>query len=175
MLEEFIEFLNHQKIRGKLYHFTDAENLASVRQHGLVSKQFATNNDIEISRYGGNDHSHTADRIKGLYDYVNLCFCRDHPMEYRARMEGRIEKTRFLAVKPEILRTPGVKVTLDVANKSGVPLLEIEDAIEHIDYEVIYTRTDWTDSEIKQRLQQARKCEILVPTRVPLEYIVEGL
>ena len=40
-----------------------------------------------------------------------------------------------------------------------------------IDYQVLYTWTDWNDAAIKQRLQQAEKCEILVPKYVPLDLI----
>ncbi len=40
-----------------------------------------------------------------------------------------------------------------------------------IDYEVLYTRTNWLDPAIKQRLDQAEKCEVLVPSRIPLDWI----
>jgi hypothetical protein len=40
-----------------------------------------------------------------------------------------------------------------------------------IDYEVLYTRTDWRDPVIQQRLAQAERCEILVPRFIPLELI----
>ncbi len=40
-----------------------------------------------------------------------------------------------------------------------------------IDHEVLYTRTDWRDPAIQQRLSQAEKCEILVPGFIPLELI----
>jgi ssDNA thymidine ADP-ribosyltransferase, DarT len=130
---------------------------------------------LRIEHPGGNEHSHEADRIKGLTDYVNLCFSNNHPMEYRARKEGRIEQTRFLRINPEILRVDGAKITLDVANKAGVPLLDPSDALKQIDYEVLYTRTDWNDPAVKERLNAARKCEILIPTKVARELIISGL
>jgi hypothetical protein len=40
-----------------------------------------------------------------------------------------------------------------------------------IDYEVLYTRTDWRDSAIQQRLAQSERCEILVPGFIPLDLI----
>ena len=61
--------------------------------------------------------------------------------------------------------------TPDVSNKSGVQSFSIEEASDMIDYEVLYTRTDWRDPAIKQRLVQAEKCEILVPGFIPLELI----
>lgn len=40
-----------------------------------------------------------------------------------------------------------------------------------IDFEVLYSRTDWTKAEIKARLLKAKKCEVLVPRIVPIKYI----
>jgi hypothetical protein len=56
-------------------------------------------------------------------------------------------------------------------NKSGVQSYSIHEASDMIDYEVLYTRTDWRDPAIQQRLAQAEKCEILVPGFIPLELI----
>ena len=103
--------------------------------------------------------------------YVHLCFRGVHPMEFVARQDGRIEDSIFLGVHPEVLRWEGVKFTPDVANKSGVSVHTIEEARAMIDYEVLYTRTDWRDSAIKERLDRAEKCEILVPQPIPLELI----
>jgi hypothetical protein len=175
MIDKVLEFLKHPKIQGSLYHFTDHRNLESINTHGLVSKDLAASMGLRIEHPGGNEHSHEADRIKGLTDYVNLCFSNNHPMEYRARKEGRIEQTRFLRINPEILRVDGAKITLDVANKAGVPLLDPSDALKQIDYEVLYTRTDWNDPAVKERLNAARKCEILIPTKVARELIISGL
>jgi hypothetical protein len=47
----------------------------------------------------------------------------------------------------------------------------IEAAVDIIDFEVLYTRTDWADPEIRRRLQQAEKYEVLVPKRIPLSLI----
>ncbi len=92
-------------------------------------------------------------------------------MEFRAREDGRINDSIFLQVHPEVLQWNNVRFTPDVANKSGVQIYTIEEAIELIDFEVLYTRTKWSDPEIQQRLQQAEKCEVLVPQLIPLEMI----
>ncbi len=92
-------------------------------------------------------------------------------MEYVARAEGRISDPIYLNVHPEVLQWEGVLFTPDVSNKSGVRLYSIDEASDMIDYEVLYTRTDWRDPVIKQRLAQAEKCEILVPGIIPLDLI----
>jgi hypothetical protein len=45
----------------------------------------------------------------------------------------------------------------------------MEQARGMIDYEVLYSRTNWSDSSVQQRLQTAEKYEILVPRVIPLD------
>jgi len=52
-----------------------------------------------------------------------------------------------------------------------VSVYSVEEAKEIIDFEVLYTRTNWRDPDIQRRLQEAEKYEILVPKRIPLELI----
>jgi hypothetical protein len=103
--------------------------------------------------------------------YVHLCLKPTHPMEFRAREDGRIKDTIFLQVHPEVLEWPGVRYTPDVSNKAGVSTHSIEEAKQLIDFEVLFMRTNWRDSAIQLRLQRAEKCEILVPDHIPLALI----
>ncbi len=109
--------------------------------------------------------------MKGMDRYVHLCFRNNHPMEYLARQEGRIGDTIFLQIHPDVLTWDGVLFTDDVANKGGVETYTIEEAAKIIDFEVLYTRTNWSDTKIQTRLQQAEKYEILVPKKIPLKMI----
>jgi hypothetical protein len=154
------------------YHFTDRRNAASIRERGgLYSLAALREMGIEIPAPGGNDWSHDADEMKGLDRYVHLCFRPNHPMEYVARQDGRIADSVYLQIHPDILRTEGVMFTPDVSNKTGVEVIPIADALEIIDFKVLYTRTDWNDPEVQQRLRQAEKYELLVPNHVPMKYI----
>ena len=110
-------------------------------------------------------------RRRALDKYVHLCFKNNHPMEYAARQDGRIEDSIFLWIHPKVLEFDGVLFTPGVSNKSGLRIHPIDEARELIDFEVLYTRTDWSDPEIQKRLQRAEKCEILVPNEIPLELI----
>ena len=51
-------------------------------------------------------------------------------------------------------------------------MLDVEDGLEELDKEVLYTPTNWSKPRIRDRLKKARKCEILVPTAVPNSLIV---
>ena len=92
-------------------------------------------------------------------------------MEYLARQDGRIPNPVFLQIHPNILREEGVMFTADVSNKAGVQIISLAEAVDVIDFEVLYTRTDWNDPAVKLRLQQAEKYELLVPNHVPMKHI----
>jgi len=89
-------------------------------------------------------------------------------MEYIARQDGRIGTSRFLEVASDVLRFAGIRFTPDVANKSGVPLLTSQEAVEHMDFEVVYIRTDWRDPAIQERRKAAKRYELLIPADIPL-------
>jgi hypothetical protein len=103
--------------------------------------------------------------------YVHLCFFSEHPMEWLARQDGRIVSSRFLRISPDVLNIPGVLITDGVANKATVQPRPAEEMIAKLDLKVIYTRTDWKDPVIQERLKAARLCEILVPRGVAVSLI----
>jgi len=156
------------------YHFTDTRNLDSIRKaKGLLSLAELNRRGIRTPAPGGNDWSHEADERVGLHDYVHLCLFTDHPMEYRAKQEGRILESRFLEIHVDVLTLDGIRFTPDVSNKRGVELLTLAEASETMDFQVVYDHTDWRGSEIKQRRLAAKKFELLVPRCVPIELIAE--
>jgi len=95
-------------------------------------------------------------------------------MEYIARKEGHIEETSFLSIDPAILKTDGVRFAPGVANRKGVPLLTLDEAIDQMDFSVVYCRTDWKDADVQKRRQAAKKYEVLVPIDVPTT-LIRGL
>jgi hypothetical protein len=139
------------------YHFTDERNTQSIRASGgLLSRRELEERKIAVVAPGGNEWSRTADDAAGLDKYVHLCFMHDHPMEYRARQEGRIQNSRFLQISPEVLATDDLRVTLEVSNKRGASLLSLDEAFSQLDHEVLYGRTDWKNPEVQKRLQQLK-------------------
>ena len=155
-----------------LYHFTDRRNVPIIRRHGgLYPMAELKRLGISVPAAGGNEWSQDADGYFGMDKYVHLCFRSNHPMEFLARQEGRIQDSIFLEIHPSVLQWPGVMFTPDVSNKSGVSTHTIAQARTMIDFQVLYTRTDWSDPVIQQRLKQAEKCEILVPQLIPLTHI----
>lgn len=155
-----------------LYHFTDRRNIESIKRlGGLLPYSILLESGVAIPAAGGNDWSHEADVIRGVHGDVHLCLRNSHPMEHVARQEGRISEVVYLQIDASVLQWPGVRFTSDVANKAGVVPIPIANAEPMIDFQVLYTHTDWKDPAILERLKQAEKCEVLVPHVIPLGLI----
>ena len=165
-IEQLVAALN--KLNAHFFHFTDTRNLPRIRENGLQAMRSMKDSGFAPVAPGGNDWSLSADRQSGMDRYVHLCFFSDHPMEWLARKDGRIEQSIFLKISPTVLTLPGVLITDGVSNKSSVVAEPAEKMIRKLDLKVIYTRTDWKDPEIQERLKAAKLCEILVPNHVPL-------
>ena len=154
------------------YHFTATGNIPLIRDEGiLATNTLRTKSLFDKVITGGNEWSLDADTRVGMDQYVHLCFMSEHPMEYLAREENRLESTKFLRIKPEVLKLPGVKITLEVSNKRGCVPLEPSVGLGQADLEVIYKWTDWRLKEVKNRLKVAKLYEILVPNSIPVELI----
>ena len=151
----------------KLYHFTDQDNLPSIRINGgLYSWSHCESNDINIARPGGNQVSRSLDRGNGLEDYVRLSFVKKPPMYYVAKREGRIRNPVILEVSPEVILW---ELTLfsdgnATANRARIGG-ELED-FRRIRFDIL-RQSDWAD-ECEKHYWQA---EVLVKTHVPLRYI----
>ena len=170
-LEGLVEAIKTSGQHSYIYHFTDESNFPTIETHGLLSKSEMARLGIAAQAPGGNSWSWEADRIKGISDYISLCMTRNHPMCHTATKEERITKPRYLCIKPDILLNEGVLFAFDIANKSGIEVMPIRDALPLIDYHVIYTRTDWRNSEVQARLTAAERCEVLVPKHIPVNKI----
>lgn len=153
------------------FHFTDTRNIDMIRTHGLLSWAETKRRGLEIPVPGGNDWSHDADARRGLDDFVHLCFCDQHPMEFRAKEEGRIVTARYLRIHPSVLVRPGVLVAADVSNKRGVSAVSFDEAVASLDLEAIYGRMEWKKQEDMARVLVARKYEILVPKAIEVHLI----
>lgn len=157
---------------GSLYHFTDTRNLISIRDRGgLYSWHRLQEMGVGVDVPGGNDWSHDADALKGLDNYVHLCLRANHPMEFVAKQEGRIQNSIFLNIDRAVLDFDGVLFTEDVSNKRGVETRTLDEAEDLIDFPVIGGNIDYQDQNQLARLRQVEKCEILVPDFIPIELI----
>lgn len=157
-----------------VWHFTDRSNLSLIEEHeGLLSLSKIEERGILIPMPNGNQWSHDADKSKGLHQFVHLAFIDDHPMLYRAKQEGRIKDPIWLKIDVSIILHNAVRFCSDISNKTGVNILDAEEAIHQIDFEALFTYMNWRDPEIQQRRKAAKKSEILIPYMVKIENILD--
>ena len=168
------EFIKRSNIYW-LYHFTDVKNLPTIRKHGLLSYRELQRRGIHPPRPGGNDWSHERDADLGLSGFVHLCFMSQHPMEYQATKEGRIGPTTYLKISPEILRTAGVCGCTTVSNKKNSVILPIEKLLDRLDMKAMFDtpiEVVLADPDLRERYNQAKKAEILVPDCISTNLIL---
>ena len=171
-IDEFIALILQSPQHRHLYHFTDVSNFRSIDDRGLLSKANMRSEGLwPPKKSGGNRWSHELDISRGIDDDVSLCFTCNHPMKYSAYMDGRLPNPRYLKISPCVLKFSGVRIASGIANANTTKILPLEEAIEELDIEVIYSRTNWSDAEINQRLTVAEKFEVLIPKAVPRNLI----
>lgn len=177
-VDQFIETIRRSRQHHHLYHSTDRENIPSIREKGLVSKERMRAEGWWPDAPGGNELSHELDIRFGIDTFVSLCFTDNHPMLFRAKEEGRLENSVHLKISPKILKIADTLISFGVANAADAQHLPVPEAVREFDeqyIEVLYSRTDWSDPEVNQRLRTAEKFEVLVPDNVPRDFILGGL
>jgi hypothetical protein len=176
-LDQFLsETLGKSTQHQKFYHFTDRKNLPLIRQHGLLStSELRRRGLLENVKTGGDAISLQSDSAKGTDAYVCLCFTRNHPMAHVAMMDDRKLDPIYLEIDPQVIKRPNVMITNAPSNQAGVDRIAATAALDGLDLEVLYKRTDWTNAEILARLRAAEKYEILIPGSLAKQHIVRGL
>jgi len=97
-----------------IYHFTDQENVSSIRTHELLSLEQLDSRGIVVARYGGNALSHELDRKNKVDRFVHLSFTRSHPMLGMCLKDGRIKSGRNIRVDPRVLYRKDVRLCMQV-------------------------------------------------------------
>ena len=163
------EKINCPKI---LYHFTDKENLDSIRTHGgLFSWRYLENNNIFIHKPGGDLLSRYLDtRFHDWSDYVRLSFCKIHPMIYRLKRCGY--NLVLLKIDSRVI-SESTYISNKNATSNGariVNVLDISDLNDFVDFDAINDDGYIEYGTEKYAMHQA---ELLIKTSVPYKYIIE--
>lgn len=156
---------------NNFYHFTDGSNIESIKKYGLLSLSEQTRNKITPNNYGSDELSRSQDIRSEMDRYVHLSFWKSNSMQFKAKAEGRIKDFILLKISPLVANTHGALFSTEFSNSHSAKILKIEEAIEHIDMEVLYTNTPWKDSAIQTRIRTVEKYELLIPLRIPPEMI----
>ena len=105
------------KIEPKIYHFTDIENLPSIRKHGLLSWKKLKERGIPHTP-ASNNLSRQLDSRHNLEDYVRLCLGQYHPMAEKAVQENRIKSIAWLEIDSSVIRWRSTRFSNDNATSN---------------------------------------------------------
>ena len=176
---QLVRSIKKDGLHSCLYHLTDKANQDSIKNHGILSTDERTRQNITPEFRGGNPISYRADTINDITGFVCLSFTRDHPIYSWVENDDRLPEPLCLGIRPEILFHNGVMFADGVANSSKTTLTLIAEAIKKkkIDLQALYTKIDQQDPnqqdpKRKNRLYLAKRTEILVPVCVPQNMII---
>lgn len=155
-----------------VFHFTDAQNLRSIKRHGLLSKQQLAEKGIVPVNPGGDSVSQRSDRSEGIYDDVSLSLARKHSMAHVCKREERQEEQIVFAIDPTILSLPNVRIAHGMANSPRYPKMELQDGMREIDVEVMYTNHGRPWDDVRDIVTRMQKFELLVPQIVEPRFLL---
>lgn len=165
----FKDLITREKIT-KLYHFTDKDNLKSIRDNkGLFSWKSCEKNKIEILKPGGDDLSRNLDSYRGLEDYVRLSYNHDHPMMYRALKDRRILNPVILEINPDVMLLETTQFSDMNATSNNCNVGSTFQDLKKVNFSITKKRNYFELADHQKPYYQA---EILVYSHIPLKYIL---
>lgn len=157
----------------ELHFITLIENLPSILERGIISHVLAEGVP-HASVAASEIQDIRADKIvpggRALHEYANLYFHARNPM--MAKRRERHAELCVVRVSTDVLDLPGVVITSQNASSTYAAFRPSPDGLGILDYELVFAR-DWRDpNQIAYWRKKSIKCaEVLVPDRVPPEYI----
>jgi hypothetical protein len=153
-----------------LYHFTDRDNLESIKRNGgLFSWSFLNRHGLYPARPGGSLLSRVLDKRYEIEDYVSLSYVLDHPMMMMAKMDNRIT---WLAILKIDLCVAYFEKTLFCDMNATNMMHRIGSNIEDLNkvhLDVVKQGYKTREKHDPERLFY--QAEVLVKTWIPIEYI----
>ena len=148
-------------------------NIPSVMQHGILSHERASrlpHDSVAMKEVQERRHDK---RIRGglkLHQYANLYFCARNPILFKRQNER--DHLCVLRISRETLMLPKVVLTDQNAGSDYVRFLPSPAGLRLINFDWVFL-SDWNDSDqIQYWKKKSAKCaEVLVPNKLPVEYI----
>lgn len=165
---QILEELKRQGIT-KFYHFTDRDNLQSIVDNGgLYSWYYCEQNNIHISKPGGDSTSRQLDSRGGHQNYVRVSFTRNHPMMHVAQCEGRISNPVILEISLDVATEESTLFSDRNAVKNGAMIGGTLSDLQRIHFSAVKARSHFDVTGEDRMFYQA---ELLVKEFIPLSMI----
>ena len=163
-----------------LYNINDLNNLISIFEHGILSKnslrkkRIKTYIDISNSEVQKRREEKNVPNHASLHSYANLYIDARNPMMYFEVMTRDIDSLCVICVDKRILDLDNVVVTDRNAAAEFAQFEEPKNAIKFLDFDKIFAKY-WTHPcPITQSELKAIKCaEVLVLDKIPVSYLIK--
>ncbi|PTN09297.1 uncharacterized protein DUF4433 [Mangrovibacterium marinum] len=153
---------------NSLYHFTDSQNLESIKNHGgLFSRAYCNNKGLQIAYPGGDQFSWQLDKMKNATNYVRLSFCREHPMKSTVIAKRRMKDPVVLEIDTSVIDLIGTKFCDKNASRSDAIIRYDKELLKNLPFHLF--NKDY--SMLGESEKEAFQAEVLVYEKIPLEYI----
>lgn len=168
--QEYLSIIIYNDIQF-LYHFTDKENLASIKENGgLYSWHYCEKNKIEIPKPGSNEFSRQLDKNKGLENFVRLSFVENHPMKFIAVKEQRIINPIILKCDTDLIMHKNTLFSNCNAAKNESIVSETIDFFKSLKFGIF--KQNYFSINNDPALKSAYQSEVLIPKFLPSRYIL---
>jgi hypothetical protein len=148
-----------------LYYITHVENLPSILEHGVLSHQQVS--ELSVSSKSIYDQEIVSRRREKktpdqetLWKYANFYFQPRNPMMYRVKTSD----IAVIAIRPEILRHPGVFIADGNAASEPTRFYALDDGLKILADQWTTIQNDWWNDHDGSKRRIMAEC--LVPERV---------
>jgi len=170
----------------KLYYITHIDNISSILKLGILSHNIIDKKNISIFSFLKHKVKYTTIYDKGimlnrknrktpdnksLWEYANLYFQVRNPMLYRVVCEQSAENIAVLAIDFEIIKLPGVFVSIGNAASMASDILPAKEYWMVIKQLKDVLNCEWWKDEDGSKRKIMAEC--LVPEKIPPNYIKE--
>lgn len=160
-----------------VYNLNLISNISSIMKRGIVCHDNAQKlKDHESIAMVEVQDKRALVRVPNglrLHSYANLYFDYHNPMLFKRKNEA--ERLCILGVDSRVLDLPNCVVSDRNAASDYVMFYDPSEGVQKLDFNTIYAQYWNSDDQIAQWIQKSIKCaEVLVPYRVPYDYIVKA-
>jgi len=148
-------------------------NIPLVLRHGILSHEGASRLPHRSVAMQELQNRRDIKQVPGglkLHQYANLYFCARNPMLYKRQSER--DQICVLRISRTALMIKNAVLTDQNAGSDYVRFLPSPAGLHHINFDWVFAEY-WTDpDQIQEWRKRSAKCaEVLVPNRLPFEYV----
>lgn len=158
----------------ELHYITPMENMKSILEQGILSHinvRKIKHKSVAMDEIQDRRKKVVVPRGRPLHQYVNLYFHSRNPMMYKRRALHK--ELCVIRINKTVLHLTDVVITDGNASSDYVLFLSSPNGLKLINKDYVFAHSWYHDDEIEKFRHASANCsEVLVPDRVPSDYIL---